>query len=256
VRAKRKIRDAGIPYRIPPDHQLPDRMNGVLAVVYLVFNEGYSASAGDHLLRTSLCDEAVRLGRILADLMPDDAEAAGLLALMLLNDSRRAARADARGDVVLLEDQDRTTWDRSRIDEGLHLLARAARLQRPGPYQLQAAISAAHATARHHTDTNWHHIVKIYDHLVQITPSPVVELNRAAAVAMADGPAAGLSIVDGIDGLGALDGYHLLPTLRAELLRRLGRVDEAADAYRRALSLAGSAPERRHLQRRLDTLLS
>ncbi len=242
VRAKRKIRDAGIPFRVPPDHLLPDRLGAVLAVVYLVFNEGYSRGRDD------LCAEAIRLGRMLAALMPDEPEALGLLALMLLHDSRRAARTDLDGRLVLLEQQNRKLWDRTQIAEGRDLVERALRLRRVGPYQLQAAIAALHTEDR---ETDWPQIVALYGELARIAPSPVVELNRAAAVAMADGPAHGLELIDGIDGL---DGYVSLHAARADLLRRLGRTDEAVAAYERALALAPESPEQRYLTGRLDEL--
>jgi RNA polymerase sigma-70 factor, ECF subfamily len=250
VRTKRKIRTAGIPYRVPPGHTLPERTRSVLAVVYLIFNEGYSASAGDDLVRTGLCDEAIRLARVLCELMPDEAEALGLLALMLLQHSRRATRVDHDGDLVLLEDQDRTRWDGAAIEDGTAVLDRAVRLGRPGPYQLQAAIAALHATAPSAQDTDWHEISALYAELVRVAGSPIVELNRAVAVAMAEGPAAGLALADGLAEV--LDGYLHLHAARADLLRRLSRFDEAAGAYERALSLAGSAPERRYLQHRLE----
>jgi RNA polymerase sigma-70 factor (ECF subfamily) len=251
VRAKRKIRNAGIPYRVPPAHQLPERTGAVLAVVYLLFNEGYAASAGADLVRRNLCDEAVRLARTLARLMPDEPEALGLLALLLLHDARRTGRVDATGGMVPLDAQDRTTWDRAGIDEGLALLDAALRRGEPGPYQVQAAIAACHATARDAADTDWPQIAVLYGELVRMTPSPVVELNRAVAVAMADGPAAGLTLVDRLDASGALAGYHLLPATRADLLRRLGRSEEAAAAYRRALDLVSVDAERDYLSDRL-----
>ena len=251
VRAKRKIRDAGIPYRVPSDHLLPERLTAVLAVVYLVFNEGYSASGGDHLVRHDLCSEAVRLGRLMVELMPDEPEAVGLLALMLLHDSRRDTRVAPTGEPILLEDQDRSRWDREKIDEGLGLTERALRSRRPGPYQVQAAIAALHAEAASPKRTDWPQIAALYGHLAEITPSPVVELNRSVAIAMAEGPAAGLELIDRPEVAGALDGYRWTHSSRADLLRRLERYDESADAYRRALALTENAPERAFLQRRL-----
>src|SRR5215468_2865319 len=251
VRAKRKIQNAGIPYRVPPARLLPERTAGVLAVLYLLFNEGYSATAGADLLRPDLCAEGIRLARLLARLMPGEPETLGLLALMLLQDSRRAARIADDGELVTLEDQDRTRWDRAEIDEGRQVLDTALRRGAVGPYQLQAAIAAQHASATRAADTDWRAIARLYGELAAVTRSPVVELNRAVAVAMADGPAAGLALVDALDAAGALRGYHLLPATRADLLRRLGRGAEAARAYREALALAGTGPEQRYLSRRL-----
>jgi RNA polymerase sigma-70 factor (ECF subfamily) len=251
VRAKDKIRHAAIPYRVPPAHLLPERTGGVLGVLYLLFNEGYTATAGADLVRQGLCDEAIRLARTLAELMPDEPEVLGLLALMLLNDARRAARVDDDGELESLEDQDRGRWNASEIDEGIGLVDAALSHDRAGPYQLQAAIAACHATAADAPDTDWARIAQLYGRLAQLVPSAVVELNRAVAVAMADGPAAGLKLVDALQDSGALAGYHLLPATRADLLRRLERPAEAADAYREALDLAGTEAERRYLARRL-----
>jgi RNA polymerase sigma-70 factor (ECF subfamily) len=251
VRAKQKIRNAGIPYRVPPGHLLPERLGGVLGVLYLLFSEGYAATAGADLVRQGLCAEAIRLAGTLADLMPDEPEVRGLRALMLLHDARRAARLDDAGDLILLEDQDRGSWDADRVAEGTRLLDTALRRGRPGPYQVQAAIAACHATAASAGETDWAQIALLYGRLVMMIPSPVVELNRAVAVAMADGPAAGLALVEHLAGAGALASYHLLPATRAHLLRRLDRTDEAAAAYREALALAPTDVERRYLTRRL-----
>ena len=251
VRAKHKIRDAGIPYRVPPSHLLPERTNGVLAVLYLLFNEGYSASAGEDLLRPALSAEAIRLGRLLARLMPDEPEAAGLLALMLLQDARRTARIDEAGELVSLEDQDRSRWDQAEISEGRTLLEAALRRQQAGPYQIQAAIAACHADAARAGDTDWEQIALLYGRLREIVPSAVVELNRAVAVAMADGPEAGLELVESLEAGGGLAGYFLLPATRADLLRRLERWAEAADSYRKALEQVATEPERRYLSMRL-----
>jgi RNA polymerase sigma-70 factor (ECF subfamily) len=251
VRAKRKIRNAGIPYRVPPAHLLPERTGAVLAVLYLLFNEGYAATSGTDLVRQGLCAEAIRLARTLTALMPDEPEALGLLALLLLHDARRTARVDEAGDLLTLEEQDRTHWEAGLIDEGSRILEAALRRRRPGPYQVQAAIAACHATASEAATTDWVEIAALYGELARMVPSPVVELNRAVAIAMANGPEAGLSMVDAIEATGALSGYHLLPATRADLLRRLGRRAEAAAAYRDALELATSDAERRYLTRRL-----
>ncbi len=251
VRAKRKIRHAGIPFRVPPAHLLPERTAAVLAVLYLLFNEGYSASGGSELVRAGLCVEAVRLARTLTELMPDEPEALGLLSLLLLHESRRMARVDGNGDLVPLEQQDRSRWDRQAIDEGLGLLDRAMRRRQPGPYQVQAAIAACHAESPAPAMTDWPQIAALYRQLARMTPSPVVELNLAVAVAMADGPEAGLDRLLALEASGALAGYHLLAATRADLLRRLGRRDEAAAAYRDAMALTGSEAERRYLARRL-----
>ena len=251
VRAKQKIRHAGIPYRVPPAHLLPERTPAVLAVLYLLFNEGYSASAGADLLRVGLTAEAIRLARVLARLMPDEPEATGLLALMLLHDARRTSRLDEAGDVVTLEEQDRSGWDPAEITEGTALLDGALRRGRAGPYQVQAAIAACHATARTAADTDWAEIAALYAQLARLVPSPVVRLNRAVAVGMAEGPQAGLALVAELHSSGELAGYHLLPATQADLLRRLGRGPEAAAAYREALQLAPTDAERRFLRRRL-----
>lgn len=256
VRAKHKIADAGIPYRVPPTHLLPARVTGVLAVLYLLFNEGYSASSGDETLRKNLSEDAIRLSRALVQLMPDEPEAAGLLALMLLQHSRRHARIDSEGDLVALEDQDRRRWERDEIGEATALLDDALRKGRAGSYQLQAAIAACHADASDAADTDWVEIAGLYKLLVAIMPSPVVELNRAVAVAMADGPATGLVLVEALADARELQGYYLFHATRADLLRRLGRGVEAAESYRQALALTGSAAERRFLARRLAEVTS
>jgi RNA polymerase sigma-70 factor (ECF subfamily) len=252
VRAKRKIRAAAIPYRVPPEHLLPERLTGVLGVVYLLFNEGYAAASGAEVVRGDLCAEAVRLARTLVGLMPGEPEVLGLAALLLLHDSRRAARVDADGELVTLEEQDRERWDHAMIEEGTALLDEALRRRAPGPYQVQAAIAACHATAAKPDDTDWVQIAGLYARLARMTPSPVVRLNRAAAVAMARGPAVALELVRELDRSGELAGYPLLAATRADLLRRLGRTAEAADAYREALEQAGTEAERRFLERRLE----
>ena len=251
VRAKRKIRDAGIPYRVPPAELLPERLDGVLHVLYLVFNEGYAASSGDALIRRELCAEAIRLARVVVALLPDEPEATALLALMLLHDARRDARVREGGDLVLLADQDRSRWDQAAIAEGRALVDRAVAAGRPGPYQVQAAIAVLHDEAPTPADTDWAEIAALYHSLMRMTPSPVVELNLAAAVAMADGPAIGLAMMDGLAATGALETYPYLHAARADLLRRLERWSEAATAYRRALALTTNAPERAFLEGRL-----
>ena len=253
VRAKAKIRNARIPYEVPSPNDLPDRLDAVLRVVYLVFNEGYSASSGASVTRHDVSDEAIRLGRLLLELLPEP-EVAGLLALMLLQESRRAARTSPSGDLVLLEDQDRSLWNREYIKEGLALVQRALSSRRFGPYTLQAAIAAVHAQASSAAATDWTQIVGLYDVLMRAEPSPVVELNRAVAVAMRDGPAAGLSLIDAILARGDLENYHLAHAARADLCRRLRRIAEARASYERALSLTEQEPERRFLERRLAEL--
>jgi RNA polymerase sigma-70 factor (ECF subfamily) len=254
VRAKAKIRDARIPYEVPSQADLPERLDSVLRVVYLVFNEGYFASSGESLTRTDLSGEAIRLGRLLVELLPEP-EAVGLLALMLLHESRRAARTSPAGEVVLLDDQDRSLWNRNQIAEGLALVKRALRSRRFGPYTLQASIAAVHAEAPSAAATDWAQIAGLYDVLVRADPSPVVELNRAVAVAMRDGPLAGLALIDAILAHGDLSDYHLAHAARADLCRRLGRTAEARASYQRALALARQEPERRFLERRLSELL-
>ncbi|WP_185792152.1 RNA polymerase sigma factor [Actinoallomurus bryophytorum] len=250
VRAKGKIRDAGIPYRVPGEADLPSRLRAVLAVVYLIFNEGYAASSGDRLVRTDLCAEAIRLGRLLDALMPDEPETMGLLALMLLLESRRTARTTSDGDLILLADQNRGLWDRDLIAEGQAIVRRCLQRDRPGPYQIQAAINAVHSDAAAVSGTDWRQIVRLYDQLLSFTPTPVVALNRAVAVAEVEGPSAALALVDGLD----LDGYHLFHAIRADLLRRLGRDAEAAQAYERAIDRTGNTAERDFLERERRSL--
>jgi RNA polymerase sigma-70 factor (ECF subfamily) len=254
VRAKRKIREAGIPFGVPAPDALAGRLAGVLRVVYLVFTGGHRAPAGDELVRPELCDEAIRLARALAALLPDEPEVAGLLALLLLVDARRPARMDASGGLVLLEDQDRGLWDRARIEEGAALVERALRMGRPGPYQVQAAIAACHSTARSAAETDWAEIAALYGELARLEPTPVVEANRAVAVAMVDGPAAGLAILDGLAGDGRLARWPPFHVARADLLRRLGRSAEAAAAYDAALALSPPAAERAFIRKQLESL--
>ena len=253
VRAKAKIRAARIPYAVPPRDELSDRLETVLHVVYLVFTEGYAPASGDSVVRTDLADEAIRLGRLLVELLPEP-EALGLLALMLLQDSRRAARASADGAPILLADQDRSRWDRERIAEGAALLERSVSSGQVGPYALQAAIAVAHAGAPTAQATDWHRIAALYDLLARADPSPVIELNRAVAVSMRDGPSSGLALVDAILARGQLDAYHLAHAARADLLRRLGRTADARAAYRRALELTRQEPQRRFIEQRLNEL--
>lgn len=255
VRAKSKIRDAKIPYDVPPEKELPDRLDVVLRVVYLVFNEGYSASFGSAVTRHDLCGEAIRLGRVLVALLPQS-EAIGLLGLLLLQDSRRAARTSPDGELILLEDQDRSLWNREQIAEGIAVVQRAFSIGQVGPYTVQATIAAVHAQAPTAAATNWQQIVELYSLLLRAEPSPVIELNRAVAVAMRDGPLAGLELVDAILKRGDLDTYHLAHAARADLCRRLGRTKEARTSYQRALSLAQQEPERRFLEKRLADLTS
>ena len=254
VRAKRKIQEARIPYEVPPQESLPERLEAVQAVVYLIFNEGYAASAGDALVRRELCGEAIRLARVLCELMPGQPESLGLLALMLLHDSRRDARVNASGELVPLEEQDRAAWHREQIEEGQKLVERALRMGRIGPYQLQAAIAAVHAEAPAAADTDWKQIAALYRVLGRIQPSPVIELNHAAAVAMSEGLETGLALMDRLED--ELSSYHLYHAARADLLRRLGRPEPAREQYERALALTTNAVERRYLRRRMAELES
>jgi RNA polymerase sigma-70 factor (ECF subfamily) len=256
VRATGKIRAARIPYRIPPANELADRIGAVLAVVYLVFTEGYAATSGDELIRRELCGEAIRLGRLLVELMPAVSETSGLLALMLLHDARRDARSTPAGELVLLEEQDRGRWNRDQIEEGVRLVDVSLRSARVGSYAIQAAIAALHAKAATSAETDWRQIAALYTLLLERAPSPVVELNHAVAVAMVDGPESGLLLLDAIGARGELRDYHLLDAARADLLRRLGRNDEATRAYEKALELATLEPERRFLSRRISELQS
>jgi len=255
VRAQRKIRRAGIPYEVPSGDALPERLESAMAVIYLVFNEGYAASAGDAVVRRDLCAEAIRLARILSALMPHQAEARGLLALMLLHDSRRDTRSDASGDLILLEDQDRNRWDHRQITEGLALVAAASEDSAPGPYAIQAAIAAEHARAKRYEDTDWARIAELYAMLLEMRPSSVIALNHAVAIAMAYGPREGLALIESIEALGELDDYYLMWSAKADLHRRMGNFSDSASAYRRALELATSTPDRRFLVRRLKEVL-
>jgi len=256
VRAKQKIRDAGIPYRVPPKEEWRDRLSAVMLVIYLVFNEGYSASAGDDLVRKELCAEAIRMGRLVCELLPEETEAQGLLALMLLHDSRSEARQSQAGEILLLEQQERALWKQDQIREGLKRVEAALRAGVPGIYSVQAAIAAVHARAEMPEQTDWPQIAALYSVLLQMQPSPIVELNRAVAVAMADGPAAGLRLIEVLEAKRELRGYHLLPAARADLLRRLERWAAAADAYREAMALAGNDAEQRFLASRLSEVES
>jgi len=251
IRARQKIRNAAIPYRVPPAHLLPERTPAVLAALYLLFNEGYSATAGADLLRPGLCQEAIRLARLLVELMPDEPEAAGLLALMLLHDARRPARLDAAGDLIVLEEQDRSLWSAAQIAEGSAVLERVLRRRRSGSYQIQAAIAACHGEAAAAADTDWRQIAALYDRLRRLVPTPVVQLNHAVAVGMAYGPVAGLDMIEQLEAAGTLAGYYLLPAARADLQRRLGRHAESVLSYRDAHALTNVDAERRYLSRRL-----
>ena len=251
VRAKRKIRAARIPYEVPSPGLLAERLQAVMAVIYLVFTEGYAATSGERLIRTDLCAEAIRLGRLLVELMPAESEPRGLLAMMLLHDSRRETRIDLQGEMVLLEDQDRSRWDRAQIADGLTHSASALSTDSPGPYAIQASIAASHSRAARYEDTDWHAIAELYARLYAMAPSPVIELNRAVAIAMAEGPEVGLVLIDALESSGDLRDYYLMWAARADLLRRLGRWSDAAESYNAALARVGSAPERRFLRRRL-----